>query len=129
MHQGHPQQKPKSNKLRIARIHAGYPQKWVAEALGQKSVSSVSEYEQGHTDPALRVALTLSAFYGIPVEELFQGLYAEVSRKVAQFRQGHLSIRRRDAYVRRVRDQHSGLESPEPSSTPLHARSPYIHAD
>ena len=129
MHQGHPQQKPRSNKLRIARIHAGYPQKWVAEALGQKSVSSVSEYEQGHTDPALRAALTLSAFYGIPVEELFQNIYAEVSRNVAQFRQGHLAIRRRDADVRRVRDQNSGLGKEVPSSVPVHARCQHIHAD
>ena len=103
MYQGHHYRKPIDNKLWIARLRAGYPQKWVAALLGHRSVSPVSEYEHGHTLPNLRSALTLEAIYQTPVSKLFPGLYAEICREVEQGKSRLLPVHKRDAEFRNAR--------------------------
>ncbi len=89
----------------MARQRTGYPQKWVAELLGYRSVSPVSEYEHGHTLPNLRSALTLEAIYQTPVSKLFPGLSAQIGREVEQAKCRLFPVEKRDAEFRNVRVQ------------------------
>ena len=89
----------------MARQRTGYPQKWVAELLGYRSVSPVSEYEHGHTLPNLRSALTLEAIYQTPVSKLFPGLYAQICREVERAKGRLFPVEKRDAEFRNVRVQ------------------------
>ncbi len=108
MPQGHQQDKSYNNQLWMARQRTGYPQKWVAELLGYRSVSPVSEYERGHTLPNLRSALTLEAIYQTPVSKLFPGLYAQICREVGQAKGRLFPVEKRDAEFRNVRAQLPG---------------------
>ncbi len=82
MHQGQHYQKPIDNKLWIARKRAGYPQKSVATLLGDRSLSVISEYENGRKLPSLRTALKLEIIYGTPLAELYPGLHGEFATEL-----------------------------------------------
>ncbi|MBX3177725.1 MAG: helix-turn-helix transcriptional regulator [Candidatus Hydrogenedentes bacterium] len=56
----------------------------LATLLGYKSGSAISRYERFHRVPSLPNALTLAAALGVPVEELFAGLYEERATLVRQ---------------------------------------------
>jgi putative molybdopterin biosynthesis protein len=56
--------------LRVARQARGYSQQQLAGMAGV-SRQAVSAVESGHSDPSLRVALTLARALGMTVEELF----------------------------------------------------------
>jgi putative molybdopterin biosynthesis protein len=57
-------------RLRVARHARGYSQQQLAGMAGV-SRQAVSAVESGHSDPSLRVALTLAGALGMTVEELF----------------------------------------------------------
>jgi molybdopterin molybdotransferase/putative molybdopterin biosynthesis protein len=57
-------------RLRVARQARGYSQQQLAGMAGV-SRQAVSAVEAGHSDPSLRVALTLAGALGMTVEELF----------------------------------------------------------
>ena len=57
-------------RLRVARQARGYSQQQLAGMAGV-SRQAVSAVEAGHSDPSLRVALSLSGALGVTVEELF----------------------------------------------------------
>ncbi|MCL2732312.1 MAG: helix-turn-helix transcriptional regulator [Actinomycetia bacterium] len=56
-------------KMQDARRRAGYSRPGAAEALGI-TVSSVNAYEQGRTDPSLRIILQMAWLYRTSVEKL-----------------------------------------------------------
>jgi putative molybdopterin biosynthesis protein len=57
-------------RLRVARQARGYSQQQLAGMAGV-SRQAVSAVESGHSDPSLRVALTLAGALGMTVEDLF----------------------------------------------------------
>src|ERR1039457_3517712 len=57
-------------RLRVARQARGYSQQQLAGMAGG-SRQAVSAVESGHSDPSLRVALSLAGALGVTVEELF----------------------------------------------------------
>jgi putative molybdopterin biosynthesis protein len=57
-------------RLRVARQARGYSQQQLAGMAGV-SRQAVSAVESGHSDPSLRVALSLAGALGVTVEELF----------------------------------------------------------
>ena len=57
-------------RLRVARQARGYSQQQLAGVAGV-SRQAVSAVESGHSDPSLRVALTLAGALGLTVEDLF----------------------------------------------------------
>ncbi len=68
--------------------------------LGKKSLSSISEYEQGHKLPPLPVALKLQLIYQTPLAELFPSLQSRLAQEVAIARRRIPMIDRRDAEMR-----------------------------
>ena len=62
----------------------GLSQDDVACFLGSHDGSSVSRFEQGTREPSLRAALAYQVIFGVPVHELFPGIYEEVEKEVQQ---------------------------------------------
>jgi putative transcriptional regulator len=58
------------NRLRVLRAEAGWSQAALAERLGV-SRQTVNAIETGRYDPSLPLAFTISAVFGLPIEELF----------------------------------------------------------
>lgn len=70
------------NYLRRYRRRVGFSQKEVAFLLGCGAPSKVSRYEQLDRKPGLEAALAYEAVFGVPVRELFAGIYEKVQEKV-----------------------------------------------
>lgn len=77
------------------RKRMGYSQRYVALLLGHKSVSPISDYEQGKRLPSLETALKLELVLRVPVAFLYQGLYGELKQKIRQ-KEEHLKLHHRD---------------------------------
>ncbi len=79
------------NKHRLwqARHKAGLEQKQVALLLGHHSTDQISRYERGTRTPTLKTALKLEITYGISVGLLFQELYEQCRREVAESNERH----------------------------------------
>lgn len=68
------------NYLRTHRKRAGLSQDDVAFLLGTESESKVSRYERFARQPNLETALAFKAIFGVPIQELFAGLYQKVEQ-------------------------------------------------
>jgi transcriptional regulator with XRE-family HTH domain len=64
----------------------------LANLLGCKSASKVSRYERFERIPSLETALLYQAVLGVPVAELFAGMYQQ-AEKVASKRAKELSAK------------------------------------
>jgi transcriptional regulator with XRE-family HTH domain len=70
------------NRLWIARKKKGLKQKSVARCLGIKNEAQISLYETGRVSPKLDTVLTLSAIYGVTVNDLYKPLFEQIKRRV-----------------------------------------------
>lgn len=86
-----------SNRLWIARKRNGLGQKTVARLLGHKTLSVVSEYENGRIMPNLHTGLKLSAIYRTPLTELYAPLYSQIERQIEAERRKLPAVSRNDA--------------------------------
>lgn len=68
------------NYLRTHRKRAGLSQDEVSHIVGASGGPKVSRYERGSRRPSLETALAYEAVFGVPVRELFAGVYDEVER-------------------------------------------------
>jgi transcriptional regulator with XRE-family HTH domain len=71
------------NYLRAYRKQYGLSQKEVAFLLGVKASVKVSQYEMFQRVPSLETALALQAIFGVPVAELFAGIYEKVEKEIS----------------------------------------------
>lgn len=62
-----------SERLRENRVRCKMTQEFVAETLGV-SRQAVSKWENGMSDPSTANLIALAKLYGIPAEELLEGL-------------------------------------------------------
>lgn len=74
--------KPLDNYLRTERKHARRSQDDIAFLLGAANGAQVSRYERGRRLPSLKTALAYEAILGIPVRELFLGIFQKVDLEV-----------------------------------------------
>jgi transcriptional regulator with XRE-family HTH domain len=74
--------KPLDNYLRTERRHAHLSQDDIAFLLGSRDGAKVSRYERGRRLPSLETALAYEAILGIPVRELFLGIFQKVDLEV-----------------------------------------------
>jgi transcriptional regulator with XRE-family HTH domain len=70
------------NYLKTHRMRAGFTHKELAFLLGASGAESLSRYEHGVRLPALETALAYEAVFGVPVRELFPGVFDEIEREV-----------------------------------------------
>ena len=70
------------NYLRTRRKRAGLWQEEVAFLLGCSSDTEVSRFERNVRLPTLKIALAYEVIFGIPVRELFGGVFEEIEREV-----------------------------------------------
>ena len=71
------------NYLRGARKAIGFSQKELAFLLGAETASNITRYERFARTPALPTALALEAILGMPVRDLFAGLFEEAESVAA----------------------------------------------
>ena len=72
------------NYLRTYRKRFGLSQEELAFLLGVKSGANVSRYEKFHQVPNLQTALALQALFGVPVAELFGGIYEQAEKEISK---------------------------------------------
>jgi len=72
------------NYLRRYRKRAALSQDEVAFLLGGGSGAKVSRYERFRRIPDLETALACEAIFGVPVRELFPGIFQKVERNTAR---------------------------------------------
>jgi transcriptional regulator with XRE-family HTH domain len=72
------------NYIRTYRKRAGFSQDEVAFLLGASSGAKISRYERYTRFPTLQTALTCEAVFGVPVRELFAGVYEKVKMDTAK---------------------------------------------
>lgn len=70
--------------LRTHRRRFGLTQKEMAYLLGCEDAAKVSRYENLERLPPLKTALMYEAVFGIPVAELFAGVYQQVERETSK---------------------------------------------
>ena len=70
------------HSIRRYRLRAALTQREMAQLLGCQSSATVCQYEARKREPDLRTAFAYKAVFGLPVEELFPGLYREVEQQV-----------------------------------------------
>lgn len=74
--------KRKQNNLDIYRRRLSFSSRHVAQLLGHKSTSTLSNYEQGERLPGLVNALRLAIILRVPIEFLFPFLYEELREEI-----------------------------------------------
>jgi transcriptional regulator with XRE-family HTH domain len=72
------------NYLLAHRKRFGLTQDETAFLLGVKSGAKVSRYERLGRVPSLKTALALQALFGVPVAELFAGIYEQVEKETSE---------------------------------------------
>lgn len=72
------------NYLRTYRKRFGLTQKEVAYLLGCTKAAKVSRYECFARLPSLKTALAYEAVFGVPVAELFAGIYQDIERATSR---------------------------------------------
>src|SRR5216684_1950394 len=72
------------NYLRTYRKRAGLSQDEIAYLLGACDGTKIGRYERFKRTPNLQTALACVAIYGVPVRELFAGVYEQAQRTVAR---------------------------------------------
>ncbi len=70
-----------NNYLRTYRRRSGLYQEDVALLLGCENGSKVSRYECSAREPSLENTLAYEAIFGIPIRELYAGMYQKVEEK------------------------------------------------
>lgn len=75
---------PLNNYLRMHRRRTALSQGDIACLLGVVSGTKLSRYESGQRAPNLETALALEIIFGIPVRELFAGMFHEVEQRVRE---------------------------------------------
>ena len=79
------------NELSLARASRGLSRKNVAQVLGYKRTTPLSNFERGKRLPSLKTALRLEILYRRPVAFLFPDLYvslrSEIREAESQFKQ------------------------------------------
>ena len=99
------------NYLKTYRKKCGFTQNEMALLLGCRSGANVSRYEHYKREPDLRTALACQVMFGIPANEIFPGIFAEVeqvtkeramllSRKLEQSPSTPLTLRKKDMLSR-----------------------------
>lgn len=73
-----------SNYLRSNRKRLALSQSEVAFLIGRRGAAKISGYERFTREPNLRAALALEVIYKRSASELFDGLYQEVEKEVAE---------------------------------------------
>lgn len=69
------------NYIRTYRKHSGLSQSEIAYLLGCRSGSNISRCERFTRTPDLETALAYEVIFGVPVRELFAGMYNKVETK------------------------------------------------
>ena len=72
------------NYLRTYRKRAGLSQEEIAYLLGACNGTKMGRYECFKRTPNLQTALACEAIFGVPVRELFAGVYERAERTVAR---------------------------------------------
>jgi transcriptional regulator with XRE-family HTH domain len=72
------------NYIRTYRKRFGLSQEELSFLLGVKSGSKVSRYEKFKQVPTLKTALALQAVVGVPVAELFAGIYEQAEKETSK---------------------------------------------
>ena len=72
------------NYLLTHRKRFGLTQEETAFLLGVKSGAKISRYETFQREPNLKTALALQALFGVPVAELFAGIYEQVEKETSE---------------------------------------------
>src|SRR5947208_2045511 len=72
------------NYLRTYRKRSGFSQKELSFLLGIKSSEKVCRYERFQQVPNLQTALALQAILGVPVAELFAGIYEQAEKETSK---------------------------------------------
>jgi transcriptional regulator with XRE-family HTH domain len=83
-------------------MRAGYSQAELAYLLGLMTSSTISRYEQFVQEPSLENALACEVIFGVPVRELFAGMFENVREKTTERvdRMGaKLSAKKQDRYT------------------------------
>lgn len=75
---------PINNHLRRHRRRAGLSHGDIAFLLGCRDGSFVSRHEQNRREPSLRTALAYQAIHGLPVSDLFPGIYNPILNAVTK---------------------------------------------
>lgn len=70
--------------LRTHRRRSGFSERELAYLLGCKSAAKVSRYERFERTPTLESALMYQAVLGVPVAELFAGMYQKAEKETAK---------------------------------------------
>jgi transcriptional regulator with XRE-family HTH domain len=97
------------NYLRTYRRRSGLTQQDVAFLIGSESGTQISRYEKRRRLPTLRTALALQCIYGVPVAELFAGIFQSVdaemqarTRKLATKLKPKVGIKKQPQAARRL---------------------------
>lgn len=83
---------PIKNNLWQARERSGLERKQVAFLLKQKSTDEISRYERGIYLPNVRTALKLETIYQMPIRLLFQSLFEQFRREIAEAKEQHAPL-------------------------------------
>ncbi len=70
--------------LRTQRRKFGLTQRDMAYLLGCKSEAKISKYENSERLPSLKTALMYEAVFGVPVAELFAGIYQQAEKETSK---------------------------------------------
>lgn len=71
-----------NNYLYAHRKRSGLTQKDIAYLLGHYDGNQVSRHERSRQKPSLIAAFAYQAIFGVPVEELFPGLYRDIKAEI-----------------------------------------------
>lgn len=77
------------NNLWQARKRCGLERKQVATLLSHQSTDAISRYEKDAYLPGLRNALKLEIIYRMPIRLLFQALFEQYVREIAEIKKEH----------------------------------------
>jgi DNA-binding XRE family transcriptional regulator len=83
---------PLSNYLKMHRRRSGFFQDEVSFLLGAEGGAEVCRHERCRRVPTLETALAYEAIFGVPVRELFAGVYRKAEKEVKR-RAGRLARR------------------------------------
>ena len=70
--------------MRRYRVRAGLTQGEMSHLLGSDSQPTIAHYEVLRREPDLRSALAYQVVFGVPLEELFPGIYDHVEQEVTK---------------------------------------------
>ena len=94
------QYKKLPNRLRLFRVQKNLKPKDVAEILGLKFTSQVSQWEAGKSLPTLISAFKLAGAYGVLAEDLYLDLFHKAREEIApKVREVYDRVNRRTTQV------------------------------